>query len=238
MIVRMVLMKNNEKETSLVKYIAGDLPIDFPDNDNLTDKEKAVTRNAITKGGIVRNDGQTFINKNEIPNLLNTDKRGANKVYNDLDDNEKFEDGNSKYADTSAITKEISKRIQEPRPQLEREKLKDSRDCINAFIDSPKLEKERSIESDRIQKELPNLTKKKIKAENISCDQLTGEEFDNDAEGHHKERKADNPRKALDPNNIIVTKKKNHQEIHRNGAEDKESLKNLALKNGWNTDNI
>ena len=34
------------------------------------------------------------------------------------------------------------------------------------------------------------------------------------------------------------TKKKNHQEIHRNGAEDKESLKNLALKNGWNTDNI
>lgn len=231
-------MINNNEETSLVKYKAGDLQIHFPDNKNLTDKEKAVTRNAITKGGIVRNDGQTFINKNEIPNLLNTDKKGANKVYNDLDDNEKFEDGNSKYADTSAVNKELSKRIQEPRPQLERERLKDSRDCINAFIDSPRLEKERSIESDRIQKALPNLTKKKLKAENIVCDQLTGEDFDNDAEGHHKERKSDNPRKALDPNNIIVTKKKNHQEIHKNGAEDKESLKNLALKNGWSTDNI
>lgn len=218
--------------------MAGDLPIDFPDNENLTDKEKAVTRNAITKGGIVRNDGQTFINKNEIPNLLITDKKGANMIYNDLVDDEKFENGSSKYADTSVITKEISKRIQEPRPQLEREKLKDSRDCINAFIDSPKLEKERSIESDRIQKELPKLTKKKVKAENIVCDQLTGEEFDNDAEGHHKERKSDNPRKALDPSNIIVTKKKNHQEIHKNSAEDKESLKNLALKNSWNTYNI
>lgn len=158
-------MKNNEKDknpkVSLVKYKAGDLTIHFPDNENLTDKEKEVSRNAIVKGGIVKNDGQTFINKNEMPKLLNTDKKGANKVYNDLEDDDKFEDGNSKYADTSALLKEVSKRIQEPRSQLEREKLKDSRDCMNAFIDAPKLEKERTIESDRIQKELPNLTKKK-----------------------------------------------------------------------------
>jgi hypothetical protein len=69
------------------------------------------------------------------------------------------------------------------------------------------LETERSIESDRIQKGLPKLTKRKMKAENIVCDQLTGEEFDKDAEGHHKERKSDNPRKALDLDNLIITKK-------------------------------
>ena len=231
-------MKDEKNVTSLVKYKAEELSIDFPDNKYLTEKEKADTRNAIKKGGIVKNDGRTFINKNNMPNLLCTDKKGANKVYNDLDDDEKFQDGNSKYADTSAITKELSKRIQEPRPQLERERLKDSRDCINAFIDSPKLEKERSIESDRIQKELPKLTKKKIKAENIKYDQLTGEKFDNDAEGHHKERKSDNPRKATDLNNILVTKKKNHQEIHKNNAEDRESLKKLAQEKGWRTDKI
>lgn len=100
------------------------------------------------------------------------------------------------------------------------------------------MEKERSIESDRIQKDLPNITKKKVKAENIVCDQLTGEVFDNDAQGHHKERRSDNPRKALDNNNIIVTKKKNHDEIHKNGAEDRESLINLAIKNGWSIENI
>lgn len=201
------MMKDEKKETSLVKYKAEDLSIDFPDNKYLSDKEKAITRNAINKGGIVKNDGRTFVNKNNMSNLLCTDKKGANKVYNDLDDDEKFQDGNSKYADTSAITKELSKRIQEPRPQLERERLKDSRDCINAFIDSPKLEKERSIESDRIQKELPKLTKKKMKSENIKCDQLTGETFDNDAEGHHKERKSDNPRKATDMSNIYYETK-------------------------------
>ncbi len=232
------MMKDEKKETSLVKYKAEDLSIDFPDNKYLSDKEKAITRNAINKGGIVKNDGRTFVNKNNMSNLLCTDKKGANKVYNDLDDDEKFQDGNSKYADTSAITKELSKRIQEPRPQLERERLKDSRDCINAFIDSPKLEKERSIESDRIQKELPKLTKKKMKSENIKCDQLTGETFDNDVEGHHKERKSDNPRKATDMSNILVTKKKNHQEIHKNGAEDSESLKKLAQEKGWRTDKI
>lgn len=235
-------MKNNEKDknpkVSLVKYKAGDLTIHFPDNENLTDKEKEVSRNAIVKGGIVKNDGQTFINKNEMPKLLNTDKKGANKVYNDLEDDDKFEDGNSKYADTSALLKEVSKRIQEPRSQLEREKLKDSRDCMNAFIDAPKLEKERTIESDRIQKELPNLTKKKIEAENISCDQLTGEAFDNDAQGHHIERKADEPKKALDLNNLVITKEKNHKEIHSEGAEDRESLKGLAKKKGWSTTHI
>lgn len=239
MIVRKFFMKNSEKDTSLVKYAAGELSIVFSDNNkNLTDKENAVPRNAVNKGGIVKSDGQTFINKNELSTLLNTDKQGGNKIYNDLDDDEKFEDGNSKYAASSAIIKELSNRIQEPRTQLEREKLKESRDCINAFIDTPQLETERSIESDRIQKDLPKLTKKKMKTENIVCDQLTGEEFDNDAEGHHKERKSDNPRKALDPDNIIVTKKKNHQEIHKNGAGDRESLKNLALEKGWSTDNI
>ena len=232
------MMKDEKKETSLVKYKAEDLSIDFADNEYPSDKEKAITRNAINRGGIVKNDGRTFINKNNMSSLLCTDKKGANKVYNDLDDDEKFQDGNSKYADTSAIIKELSKRIQEPRPQLERERLKDSRNCINAFIDSPKLEKERSIESDRIQKELPKLTKKKIKCENIKYDQLTGETFDNDAEGHHKERKSDNPRKATDISNIIVTKKKNHQEIHKNGAEDSESLKKLAQEKGWSTEKI
>ncbi len=235
---RMILMKDEKKETSLIKYRAKELTIKFPDNKYLTDKEKEKTRNAIKKGGIVKNDGKTFINKNKMPTLLATDKKGANKVYNDLDNDEKFQDGKLKYADSVAIVKEISKRIQEPRTQLERENLKDRRDCINAFIDSPDLEKERSIEADRIKKGLSNLTKKKMKAENITRDQLTGEAFNKDAEGHHKVRKADDPRKALDQSNIIVTKKENHDKIHQQGAEDIESLRKLAQKEGWNTENI
>jgi len=70
------MIDNNEKK-SLVKYKAEDLSIVFPDNENLTDKEKEVPRNAISKGGVVRYDGQTFIDKNVMPKLLNTDKNGA-----------------------------------------------------------------------------------------------------------------------------------------------------------------
>ncbi|MGD9678717.1 MAG: hypothetical protein AB7V16_10290 [Vulcanibacillus sp.] len=235
-------MKNNKEkkstETSLVKYKANDLNIIFPDNEKLTDDEKKDTRNSIIKGGIVSNDGQCFMNKNEIPKQLNTDKKGSNKFYNNLENDEKFEDCNSKYADVAALIKEISNRIQDPRPQLEREKLKDSRDCLNAFIDTPQLERDRSIASDRIQKELPKLTKKKITSENISCDQLTGEEFDNDAQGHHIERKADNPRRALDLDNIVVIKEKTHKEIHKQDAENIELLKQFAEDKGWNTNNI
>lgn len=67
---------------------------------------------------------------------------------------------------------------------------------MNAFIESPELEKERSINSDRIKQEFPTLTKKKIKAENITCDQLTGEKFEGDDEGHHITRKKDDPSKG------------------------------------------
>ena len=60
----------------------------------------------------------------------------------------------------------------------------------------------------------------------------------NDAEGHHKVRKADDPDKALDLDNIVVTKKKNHQTIHSEGANDPEKLKELAEKKGWSTEHI
>ena len=109
---------------------------------------------------------------------------------------------------------------------------------MNAFIESPELEKERSINSDRIQKELPTLTKKKIKAENITCDQLTGEEFEDDAEGHHMTRKKDDPSKALDPSNIIVVKSKTHDAIHKAEANSPETLKELAKEKGWNEETI
>ena len=167
--------------------------------------------------------------------MFHTDKSAVNKFYTDLEDGDKYVNGSSKYASVPACVKETTKRLEQKRPQLERSKLKDARDCMIAFIDSPELEKERTIASDRIKEELPNITKKKIKSENITCDQLTGEPFENDAEGHHKIRKADDPDKALDFNNILVTKKKNHQIIHSEGANDLEKLKSLAEKKGWST---
>ena len=77
-----------------------------------------------------------------------------------------------------------------------------------------------------------------MKSENINKCQLVDEEFENDAQGHHKVRKADNPRKALDCDNIIVVKKRHHGIIHSEGAETPEELKVLAKIKGWKTESI
>ena len=69
-------------------------------------------------------------------------------------------------------------------------------------------------------------------------DQLTGEEFEDDAEGHHMTRKKDDPSKALDPSNIIVVKSKTHHAIHKAEANSPETLKELAKEKGWNEENI
>lgn len=47
-------MKHEKKEISFVKYKAEDLSIDFPNNEYLSNEEKAVTRNAINQGSIVK----------------------------------------------------------------------------------------------------------------------------------------------------------------------------------------
>lgn len=211
------------EKNEIIKHEAQNLDIKFPHNSKLTAKRpKFVSQKAINETGIIDSKGKAYIGKKKIKDILVTDKAGANKFYNNLDDEDKFENGDEKYASVAACQKEITNKIQQDRPQLEREKLKHSRDCMNAFIESPELEKERSINSDRIQKELPTLTKKKIKAENITCDQLTGEEFEDDAEGHHMTRKKD------DPSNIIVVKSKTHDAIHKAEANSAETLKELA----------
>lgn len=227
-----------EKKNEIIKHEAKNLDIKFPQNTNLNEKENLLPQKAIKETGIVDSTGKAFVGKTKMKDILITDKSGVNQFYNDLNDEDKFENGNKKYASVSACQKEITSKVQQDRPQLEREKLKHSRDCLNAFIESPELEKERSINSDRIKQELPTLTKKKMKAENITCDQLTGEEFEGDAEGHHVTRKKDDPSKALDLDNIIVVKSKTHDTIHKEEANTPGDLKALAKEKGWSEDNI
>ncbi|WP_367280603.1 hypothetical protein, partial [uncultured Clostridium sp.] len=94
-------------------------------------------------------------------------------------------------------------------------------------------------EADRIAKDRSSITKKKIKENNITQCQLSGEVFENDARGHHIERVADDPRKARDLENIIVVKDAVHKAIHNKGAESRESLKEFIKENEYETpDNL
>ena len=79
----------NEKKLPQVRKISELGDIRFPENPNLKDSEKSRIEDAIMKGSIVNPKGRLFLNKRNLPNVLATDKKGANKVYNNSqeDDN-------------------------------------------------------------------------------------------------------------------------------------------------------
>jgi len=225
----------SEENNLPVVHSAKDLTIIFPErNKHISDKEAERNRGLIQANGAYTNDGRAYINKDALPHLFATDKKGANRFYNNLEDEDKLELGSQSLASVSSINKEISERIQEPRDTLQKERLRDSESCINAFRDAPELEKIREVEESNNRKEQSKLKEKKVKAENITACQLTGEPLDPDADAHHMERQADKPRKARDLNNVIVVNKPPHREVHEAGAETPEELSALCAEKGWN----
>jgi hypothetical protein len=227
----------NEKKLPQVRKISELGDIRFPENPNLKDSEKSRIEDAIMKGSIVNPKGRLFLNKRNLPNVLATDKKGANKVYNNSQEDDKFENGDEQYLSTSQVRKEVDERLQQPRGALEREKLKHSGNCLDTIRESPTLVSERLIQSDRIRQERPKLTKRVIKDESIETCELSGEEFENDAEAHHIERVCDDPLKALDNDNLIVVKKEIHGDIHKNNLEGQDGLEEYADKKGYKLPN-
>ncbi|WP_265432587.1 hypothetical protein [Aeromonas salmonicida] len=225
----------SDKKKLPVVHSAKDLSISFPEkNKHISDKEAEKSRELVKNNGAYTNDGRAYMDKNALPHLLATDKKGANRFFNNLEDEDKLELGNKNLAAISSVNKEISERIQEPRDTLQKERLRDSEACVNAFRDAPELEKIREIEESKNRKEQPKLKAKKIKAENITACELTGAPLDPDADAHHIERQADKPRKARDLNNIVVANKLPHREVHEAGAETPEELSALCTEKGWN----
>lgn len=224
---------SDEKNLPAV-YSAKNLSISFPEkNKHISDKEAENNRNLVRNNGAYTSDGRAYIDINALPHLFSTDKKGVNRFFNNLEDEDKLELGNQNLASVSSVNKELSERIQEPRDTLQKERLRDSEACVNAFRDAPELEKIREVEESKNRKEQSKLKAKKIKAENITTCELTGAPLELDADAHHIERQADNPRRARDVNNIIVTNKAPHREIHAAGAETPEELSALCAEKGW-----
>lgn len=218
-----------------VVHSASELTIVFPEkNKHISNKESDKNRALVKSDGAYTSDGRAYVNKDVLPHLLATDTKGANRFYNNLDDEDKLENGSEKFASVSSLNKEISERIQEPRDTLQKERLRDSEGCINALRDAPELEKIREVEESRNRREQPKLKEKKIKAEGISACQLTSEPLTRDAHAHHIERQADSPRKSRDLNNVIVVNPSPHEEVHAAGAETPEELSALCARKGWN----
>jgi hypothetical protein len=144
---------------------ASDVSIDFtPESSALSAQDAEKIRNSITKHGIDFR-GKCFIEKSALPNLLFTDAKGANRVFNNALERDKFQDSEKRYLNVTAAQKEIGNRIQQPRDAYAHERLKYSDQCLRDYRDNPTIAQDRHIEESKIRSSLPKLKARKIKAE-------------------------------------------------------------------------
>lgn len=222
-------MSSDKKDNLPIVHSTEDLSITFLEPIEQIKKEGKKTRQLIKKNSGYTPDGRAWINRKNIPHLLSTDSKGGRRVYNDLDEDDKFKNGTNDYASVEAVQKEVSKRIQEPRDTIQKERLRDTEECLKALRDAPELEKIRELEESQIRKELPAVKRKKLKAESVDC--ITGEALI-DPEVHHKDRVADKPRRALDEENLVALNKNTHRDkIHGNGIESEKEFEDYKKAN-------
>lgn len=198
-------------ELSVRKAIEFD--IKYPDNKNLSDTEKNLIKNAINKGGVAIKRS-TFIDSSNLPKLLSTDKAGAQIILNNAPKADVKQYGNRDYLSTPHIQKEIALRKEQPRCELDREKLTYASECLDAFSNNLQLNKERNIENDRIVKERHKIGARVIKKRGSTVSEISGELLNGDACVHHKNRIADKPEEAFDDSNLIVMKNEEHRDYH------------------------
>ena len=126
-----------------------------------------------------------------------------------------WELGDSTFVPTPELIMELTKRIQKPHFVTQQEKLLQARDNVEDFSENHVLQRERTIRREQIEREIRRMKEKILRERNPMVSELSGRPLDGDAEVHHLVRVADCPEKALDPDNMIILKRDEHQGFHR-----------------------
>lgn len=211
------MANDDEKNLPSVRR-ASELDVSFPDiPKTLTQREGRKIQKAIIDGGVEYGQ-KTYLSEGAVQDLLGTDVKGTQIVFNNAPEDDIKSYGGTEFLYSPEVQKEIAKRIEQPRKALERERLRYSSDCVEALSECPQLEKERTIQSDRIGLGRKGMTQKALNERKPECSELTGEPFDDTPMGrpvgHHKDRVAEHPEKALDTDNIAVIRTGEHVDFH------------------------
>lgn len=208
----------NQKDNLPVVRRASDFKVEYHSNSLLTEEENNKIKNAVRNEGIAVGY-KTFVSEKGVKDLLNTDKKGAAIVFNNAPKDEVKTYGNTDYLSTPETQKEIAKRKEQARPELERQYLDTSSKALDAFSKNPELNEERTTQSDRNIKDRPKIGKRVLKKRKPEVSEVTGAKFDKSGNGkpavHHVERASDNPDKFSEDKNLVVMRKDEHDEFHR-----------------------
>ena len=227
--------KDNDINTVALRDEVDIQKIKFPSRDKKLDEESSSKiEKTILENTIIINCVDCYIEKDSLTVVLATDKKGVNRFYNNLETEQKIENGDNKFVSYPAVNEKLSEKIM-TQPDFDKLfKLRHAEKCLNTIRDNDELVIARGRQKEIDHKEIRGLKDKKIKDQNITCCQLTGEPLQKNAAAHHIERQADSPRKAKDLNNVIVVNPKPHEIIHNKGAESKIELEDLCKKEKWN----
>jgi len=190
----------------------------------------AKIQKAVVNNGAFTSQGEALINAKGIPALLQTDRAGANLVMAKLPSDQIVEDGKNLLVKAAPLNQELSRRIQEPRDAAQLEALKYSEQCLNALRDNPELEKARVVLESHNRKDMPAV-KGEVRNQSTHC--LSGEALEKGAHVHHLERVADQPRKSVDPSNMVAVNSGPHNTIHKAEAHTPEAVNQLCETQGW-----
>ena len=221
----------SDKDNLPVIQPASALDLKLPEPSNLVRPGTAEKiQKAVVKHGAYTWDGEVLVNAKAVPTFLQTDRAGANLVMAKLPADQIVEDGRELLVKTAPLSQELSRRIQEPRDAAQLEALKYSEACLNALRDNPALEKARLVLESHNRKDMPAV-KKGVRNQTTHC--LSGEVLDRSAPIHHLERVADQPRKSVDPQNMVAVNNDPHNTIHKAEAHTPEAVNRLAEELGW-----
>lgn len=224
------MSSEGKEKRELSIRMATEFDIKFPDNKNLEENEKNQIQKAIADGAIAIGT-KTFVDSNKVPKLLNTDKKGVQIVINKAPKDDVKQYGDTDYLSTPHIQKEIAQRKEQPRSELDREKLNYASNCLEAFSGNSQLNKERNIGNDRIVKKRSKIGADVIKQRGSTVSEISGEPLNGDARVHHKNRVADKPEEAFDNDNLTVIKDNEHIEFHSsNYTQDKKGFEEYAAE--------
>ena len=232
-------MCNSTNTSEQLATPATELDLLFPKPPSYISEEYAEkTKDAIRKGGYCMQDGKTGLSKDSLAQILNTDKKGVNIFVEKLIGTDELKCINGEtVVSTPKVKEELSRRIEQPRSDTERQNLQYNDSAVDSLRDCQEAERRRSRIEDTIRSEIRNLKKKRIKEYSITHDELTKEELQDNSAAHHITRKKDDPDKATDLDNIVIVNDDTHTTIHKECAETPEKLDELCDKKGWNRPN-
>lgn len=190
----------------------------------------AKIQNTVMKHGVYTSEGEVALNAKGLPAFLQTDRAGANRVMANLPSDQIIEHGKDLLVKAAPLNQELSRRIQEPRDVVQLEALKYSETCLNAFRDHPEIEKTRLVQESNNRRDMPAV-KKQVRSKSTHC--LSGVPLEKGAPVHHLDRVADQPRKSVDPRNMVAVNREAHDTIHRAEAHSPEAVNELAEEKGW-----